>query len=1474
MSGEEIRFTRNGKEVRFEVGEKVENKLNKKDGKKIFQNLFEAIANSDGNKELSADEMKMVKDLQTIFAKTGEDRKSNGAQVLDADDMKLAEEFKSSNMGIKDFIAKKLQEVTAAKSAEEVVVKKEIPASNTEEEETVVVVEEILVEQDDSKKAQTVVKKEVTQADKNKQFNDAMQLLAKKKFGAQKDELTQKFTKEVEVNKPLYTIAKEALKDELGKEPSMKEINDRIAQIALVNGIKDVNNIPRGKKIKVGTGTPAPVQGEETPVQGQGEVPTKGRETGTVPVEKPAGGLEVKPDTDVKDWTKQEQVPAIDDFTKPAGAEIEYYANVVDGKPEDKYVYKQGGVIFEANDQTELKAKVKVLNDALAEFTKTVENETAEAKQTRFQAAIDALIGLGTESAVKKAQEKLAENKANVAADYYAEKTAAMIKSGNPALIEQMLGTDGAKFAETVNNSPVVQEAIGAVLKSLVDKFNNDEYLTLDEQRIKAVLDKCVDKAGVTVEAKPAQAAQAATETTPAKEATPEVVAKTLVTDKEGNSYYKAALTENGDFKDVEFRAKDSEQLNEFMIKLKAATSNDAKTALFKEFAEKPNVDSELLKSMVKEASKFKAGADVVLKLVENANLDLIYAMDTSHFADVEANKDAGVAASQDKTNVQNAIKARIEAIMADETLRALPENAKYLDKIKGIQIPAESTAMTKVSDVVGWTREEVEVPTGEKDANGNDIKVTVTKYSKGGQADVYRVEVVNPMSGTVDFDVEADSAEAVVELKKQIEALALDIPGEGATLDAEQKRGNLEKLAKLAEIRPTEMMFKAIADTLKSDTLIDKNDPDAKALVQKLLLTRDAKVVKALVKYSDGIISNQLFENDPVALKTLAAMFKEIRDLENQGVKLTPEQIALKDVLKGISSRISSGSTTFTGSSELYQYDGTYWAENPQLGRDFKTAWDAAGVDVAQRQAVIEKFLNDPRVKEDLSFKGYLAKSSENNIACPFDNATVAQQKAIIDLIKDDARALAQVDLSKVVTGTTDEEKAAAKEVKDAYVAAALNLFKFEAADGAKLDPAIARYLTEILTQIDSINSATRTDGVLTDADDAVIAEILGNFFTGEGADTRLKDFRRFTYEEMTGLADAVANYGTAEQNTALANMITPEEMENGSFVRAIEDQYDEGSFIDNAIKNKYAEFMDQLTTPEETLAFLKKICYSSKHHPNADKIMEKFGDNAEIQKYLIKYFSGNWTMSDENKVKLLKTCMQVDANGNYSFDKTKLPKDVSVDSVIYMMPHDCTKGEAAKMFKAVLMTLDLSDENLLELVQCSYKMDQEIADYLAKFADSEEVKTGDHYGNRYVNYMMSKFSYESSSGFYERLYNNVTPAKKADLINNGFARDEHVCVQSGDSIDKIVKNYLKNNLDKFPRLKESVDNDTDRSKWTDARIEEALNDYMQEFRTAILNDLGITDPTKLREGDIIELDNIKWDEHQPNWWNYKLFY
>ena len=71
MSGEEIRFTRNGKEISFRVDDdgdsKVKNRLKNED-KKALKPLFDAIVNSDGKKQVSNEEMKMLKDLQTIFA--------------------------------------------------------------------------------------------------------------------------------------------------------------------------------------------------------------------------------------------------------------------------------------------------------------------------------------------------------------------------------------------------------------------------------------------------------------------------------------------------------------------------------------------------------------------------------------------------------------------------------------------------------------------------------------------------------------------------------------------------------------------------------------------------------------------------------------------------------------------------------------------------------------------------------------------------------------------------------------------------------------------------------------------------------------------------------------------------------------------------------------------------------------------------------------------------------------------------------------------------------------------------------------------------------------------------------------------------------------------------------------------------------------------------------------------------------------
>ncbi len=942
----------------------------------------------------------------------------------------------------------------------------------------------------------------------------------------------------------------------------------------------------------------------------------------------------------------------------------------------------------------------------------------------------------------------------------------------DPAKVTELLGADGAKYADAVKDKPELQQELANVYKYLKDKFDNDEYLTLDEQKIFDVLKTVVDKDGVTIAAKAAVAEVkdgSDNVTTPAQ---PEVFAKQMVTDGDGNTYYKGKLGGTSALKDVEFRAKDATVLDEFLAELKLADTDDKKTALFKKYAEN-STDSELLKSIAQNTGNLKASAKDVIALINKSNLDVVYAMATDSFADTpEAD---GQPAVTDKTDVQNAIKSRIEAIMADPELRKLPENAKYLDKIKELNVTGLKTNFKAEGDAV-------------------DLGLTTAPENETEEAKATRL------------------------------------------------RGNLEKLTKLFETEQNKYTILAVIAELKDSNKIDKNDPDAKALVQKLLLTRDGDIIRNLICNEDFESDDTLIENDPVALKTMAAMYKEIRAKENAGEKLTQEEVNLKTALQ---SGFANLSNDLNGNAIRYDNSGLYtggvWANNPQLKKDFNAEMKKAGDDAAKKQAVINKFINDSRVKEDENFRYYLANKQ-------FENATPAEQKAIVELC--DARALTQIDLTKLA-GTDDEKKA----VKEAYIAKAKELFNYaQAADGTKLDPSNARYMFSILNKIDS---------------DEVKQEITSNFFVtegeGENQTAKIKDFRRFTYEEMDNLANAVSKYGTDAQKKALADMITTDDMENGQFVRAIEI-----ADLDDAVRDKYASFVDSMTTKEEVFALIDKMRTAEYHIP-FDKIMEKFGDDPEVQATLLQKASfTNSVISNENRAKLAKSAMQVDGAGHITFDKTKLPEGVTVANVINILPRDCKGGDFAEMFKAILLTCDLLNEDIILLMNnhvAEYDNDMKIK--LLELINQDEVKNGTTAGNEFVDCFLNVIQGATTT---EDLYNIVTTGKKKNLIEANKVSDSHVLVKSGDTVDKIVKNYLKKHLDKFPRLKESVDSDP--NKWTPARIEEALNDYMKDFRNDIMADLGITDPTKLKEGDIIELDKIKWTEHQPGWWNYNFTY
>ena len=1312
MSGEEIRFSHGGGEVKFVKGKKVKNEIKNNEVRKAFDKLFNAIANSDGNKELSDVEMKMVKDLKTIFSLSGENVEKDGALILDNIDKEIAEEFANSGKKISEFIEGKLRDIKVKQDNDATI--NEALAAIPE------IVDDIVkngfphlqnkgtISEEKLEKKQISTsnsKSVVTQEAKNASFNEYIKLL---KGHYDKTALKEQYTKTVEYQKGkyLYNIAKEALEAEGIEKPTAKQINERIAQIALVNDIKDVNNVPQDKfPLRVGTGASIV---EEVPL----ETPKVPVPTETVPVISPEGGLVVKPDVDLKDWEANEDAEDPDGVDLNGGS-LTTYTQASGNDTKTKYVYEKDGVKVEADSVETLKEQIKTIKEALENVTAgtTVpeDSETDEAKAARvakFQEGIEALLALGTESAVNVAQQKLAENKA-VAPDFYAEKAVAILKSGNPSLIEQMLGADGAKFAETVNNNPKVQQALGEVVKYLNDKFNNDEYLTLDEQKIKAILDKCVEKDGVQVGAEAAVPAQDATETTPAVEKKDKVFAKQMVTDKEGNSYYKAKLdVADGNFKDVEFKAKDKDQLNEFLLDLEAANmisdkdqADEAMTDLFKKYVEMENVDPELLKSIVAQAPKLKADAETVKNLVANSNLDVIYAMDTSHFENVQDNPGKQVKASNAKDEVAAAIRTSIEAIMGDSALRALPENAKYLDKIKGIEIPADSTAIIKSPDLNDYTPTQEEVPTGEKDANGNEIKVTVTKYTKEGQADVFMVQPSNAIDGADPIDLYASSKDEAIKMYTDFKAIG------GINYDAttpEAKRENLEIMMKRQEKFPEnyEVLLGIVGDS-KSD-YFDKNDPDAKALVQKLLLTRDAGIVKILTQKfkagsaTDCEVDGTLFVNDPVALKTLAAMFKEIRDLENQGVRLTPEQIALKNELEY--SVVKMEAKVDNGNVLRFDGEGNLAVHNADESGD-KCGAVAANSTLAE-QYNYEKLMNDPILSKD---KYALATWLTTDIIITKEDA---DKLFSLDNQSIDAELLSYVQFENFDASMPVEDE---KAVQDAYVAKAKTLFANmgKVGDTEQLDPANARYLKTILEKIDSI-SEVGEGGV--DPDKAVIAEILGNFFTttgeGENAVTTINNFRRFTYEEMEGLANAVAEYGIDAQKTALANMITPEEMEYGQFVSAIE-----VAELHNSTHSRYADIANGMTAKEDVLAFIEKMEVPARHTP-FDKIMEKFGNEPEIVTKLLEKISIANCMSETTRKALVAKLINTEGN-------VEIPSGVNVSNLRYLLPQEAAATDGEKATPEVKM-----DANEVKLFKKIVEQEKDIVNLYNLFNKAKQTK------------------------------------------------------------------------------------------------------------------------------------------------------
>ena len=161
MAGNDVKrimFTINGKDLNFEVGKEIDGKLKRAD-KKNYGKLFETIANSDGNKQISEQEFELLKKLKVIFEKTGSNKGDTTWYILDKDDLALIEKLMKSPDLLSDNIKQEFNKFNAKHEQPKTEITKEMLDVSTETDKVPTEIDK------ESLKLKAPVIKEPTQAE-------------------------------------------------------------------------------------------------------------------------------------------------------------------------------------------------------------------------------------------------------------------------------------------------------------------------------------------------------------------------------------------------------------------------------------------------------------------------------------------------------------------------------------------------------------------------------------------------------------------------------------------------------------------------------------------------------------------------------------------------------------------------------------------------------------------------------------------------------------------------------------------------------------------------------------------------------------------------------------------------------------------------------------------------------------------------------------------------------------------------------------------------------------------------------------------------------------------------------------------------------------------------------------------------------------------------------------------------------------
>ena len=520
---------------------------------------------------------------------------------------------------------------------------------------------------------------------------------------------------------------------------------------------------------------------------------------------------------------------------------------------------------------------------------------------------------------------------------------------------------------------------------------------------------------------------------------------------------------------------------------------------------------------------------------------------------------------------------------------------------------------------------------------------------------------------------------------KFKAEASKIKTAPANETAEAKAKR-NAENVAALKALVTltggNEQVIKNVAEKLLDDSLIDRRTDDYKAFVQDLLLTRNADVVSALIPKNDGKFNMGAVKYDRTSHETLAGMYQEIREKEKAGEKLSADEVKLKDAL--VNTQYKDG---FKIEADEANHVNEKYLNYGNNGRLLYTTYIENVVYWAGDEKLLDEFVNklktaDTDEKKAALFKEYANTKDVELANCLLRRAKVlkANDEDIKTVINANGMyVLSQLDSSANSNWSDDIKNAMLARIKDIYTKEKGNL------ENARLLNVANDWINKFPADQ---QEAARTEIAETYFEKTTTKDEEGN----DKTEYTFNPKRRPTKEEMEGLLNVVQNDGMKK---AMGDYVKLNDMGKGQYNEAIErTTYDSK----NPVLENYSNMVDSMTDKKEVLDFIdNKIAADRAFNVPYDKILEKFPDDKDVKDKLLSYVDGYSTISDENRLALVKTYMK-EENGKVSLDKTKLPKGVSAKKVLDALPQDCRAGDAAKYFTAALKELGKGDLDTLK--------------------------------------------------------------------------------------------------------------------------------------------------------------------------------